>query len=106
MSFLALLWQVNNPDGFNVIWQYFGWANQTLSVFTLWAITVYLTLHKKPYIITLLPAVFMTSVCTSFLVVSKNAFGLPVEAGYATGAVVAVASFVLFFCWKRKAAVK
>ena len=34
-----LLWQVENPDGFNVIWQYFGWSNQTLSVFTLYATT-------------------------------------------------------------------
>ena len=34
-----LVWQMENPDGFNVIWQYFGWANQTLSVFTLWTLT-------------------------------------------------------------------
>lgn len=27
-----LVWQMENPDGFNIIWQYFGWANQTLSV--------------------------------------------------------------------------
>ncbi len=37
-----LVWQMENPDGFNVIWQYFGWANQTLAVFTLWTLTVYL----------------------------------------------------------------
>jgi basic membrane protein A len=35
-------------DGFNVIWNYFGWANQALSVFTLWAITVYLA-HKHSH---------------------------------------------------------
>jgi Carbon starvation protein, predicted membrane protein len=34
-SFALLIWQISNPDGFNTIWQYFGWANQTLSVFTL-----------------------------------------------------------------------
>lgn len=33
---IALLaWQIGNPDGFNTIWQWFGWSNQTLSVFTL-----------------------------------------------------------------------
>ena len=40
-----LVWQMENPDGFNAIWQYFGWANQTFSVFTLWTITVYLVRH-------------------------------------------------------------
>ena len=40
---LLLFWQMNNPNGFNIIWQYFGWANQTLSVFTLWTITVFST---------------------------------------------------------------
>lgn len=102
ISFLCLLWQIDNPDGFNVIWQYFGWANQTLSIFTLWTITVYLTLHHEPYVITLIPAVFMTVVCTSFLVVSKIAFGLPVEVGYAVGGVVALGALTLFFVWKNK----
>lgn len=104
VSFLALEWQINNPDGFNTIWQYFGWANQTLSVFTLWTITVYLTLHHKPYVITLVPAVFMSAVCTSFLVVSKKALGLPTTVGYAVAAGVAVFALVCFFVWKRKLA--
>lgn len=102
ISFLCLLWRIDNPDGFNVIWQYFGWANQTLSIFTLWTITVYLTLHHKPYVITLIPAVFMTVVCTSFLVVSKIAFGLPMEIGYTVGGVVALVALTLFFVWKSK----
>lgn len=46
-AILLLLWQMENPDGFNIIWQYFGWANQTLSVFTLWTITVYLVNRKS-----------------------------------------------------------
>ena len=34
---IALLaWQMENPDGFNTVWQWFGWSNQTLAVFTLW----------------------------------------------------------------------
>ena len=50
-----LVWQLDNPDSFNTIWKYFGWANQTLSVFTLWAITVYLALKHKLFIITMIP---------------------------------------------------
>ena len=47
-SIAMLVWQIENPDGFNIIWQYFGWANQTLSVFTLWTLTVYLVRQHKP----------------------------------------------------------
>ena len=70
---LGFLWfNIADEDGFNVIWGWFGWANQTLAVFTLWALTVYLARKSKPYIITLIPAMFMTAVCVAFLLVSKN----------------------------------
>lgn len=98
-AILLLLWQVENPDGFNVIWQYFGWANQTLSVFTLWTLTVYLTRHNKPFVITIVPAMFMTAVCTSFLLVSDNAFGFPPVVGYISASVVFLLSGLLFFIW-------
>ena len=62
-----LIWQMSDADGFGKIWSWFGWSNQTLSVFMLWAITVYLVQQRKPYVITLVPALFMTVVCTTFL---------------------------------------
>jgi len=99
---LLLWWQVKNPNGFNVIWQYFGWANQTLSVFTLWTLTVYLVRQKKPYIITLVPAMFMSAVCTSFLLVYDNAFNLPPVVGYVTAMLVFVLSGLLFFLWRSR----
>ena len=100
---LAMLWyNIADADGFNVVWSYFGWANQTLAVFTLWAVTVYLTRNGKPFVITLLPAMFMTSVCTSFLLISDNAFGLPAAVGYVVAAVVFVLSAALFALWYRR----
>ena len=101
-SFAMLVWQMENPDGFNTIWQYFGWANQTLSVFALWTITVYLAREKKPYIITLVPAFFMTCVCTTFFMVSKTALGLPYTVGYGVGATALVVAAVWFAVWFRK----
>ena len=62
-----LIWQMANPEGFDVIWSWFGWSNQTLSVFTLWAITVYLYQQKKNYWVSLIPAVFMTVVSVVYL---------------------------------------
>ena len=85
VSIALLVWQIENPDGFNTIWQYFGWSNQALSVFTLWALTVYLVRNNKPFWITLIPALFMTTVCSTFLFVSKQAFGLPETIAYIIG---------------------
>ena len=102
VSIAMLIWQVRNPDGFNTIWQYFGWSNQTLSVFTLWTLTVWLARENKPYWITLIPAIFMTVVCSSFLVVSKNAFGFDVTVGYTVGVISFVVACVWFTLWYRK----
>ena len=97
-----LLWQVENPDGFNVIWQYFGWSNQTLAVFTLWAITVYLLKNGKPYYFMFIPALFMTTVCATFLFVSKQAFGMPETVGYTLGIVVLFVAYGWFRTFESK----
>ena len=98
---LALLWfNIADENGFNIIWNYFGWANQTLAAFTLWTVTVYLVRKRKFYWITLLPAMFMTAVCTAFLLISDNSFGLPTIVGYASAVIVFVLSGVLFAVWR------
>ncbi len=99
-SLAMLLWQVGNPNGFNVVWQYFGWANQTLAVFTLWMLTVYLAREHKPYIITLVPALFMTTVSTTFIFVSPQALGLSSPLGYLLGLTCFVIALVFFVLWK------
>lgn len=101
-AILLLLWQTENPDGFNVVWQYFGWANQTLSVFTLWTITVYLVKREKCYILTLIPALFMTTVCSTYVFVSKQFLGLQNWIGYGLGIVVLAIAFCWFAWWKTK----
>ena len=71
-----LVWQMASPDGFNTLWQYFGWSNQTLATIALWTMTAYFWQRRsKAYWLTLLPALFMTAVITSFLFVSPLAFG-------------------------------
>ncbi|MCR4583380.1 MAG: carbon starvation protein A [Prevotella sp.] len=101
-----LFYNIEDADGFNIIWSYFGWANQTLAVFTLWAITVYLARKHKPFYVTLIPAVFMTVVCSTFIVVSRNGFSLPMNIGYVVAACALVISVVWFALWYRKAVTK
>lgn len=98
-----LLWfNIADANGFNIIWRYFGWSNQTLAVFTLWTATVYLAREHKPYIITLIPALFMTVVCTSFACYSNTMLNLGLTASYCAGAFVLVVTTIWFFCWLKK----
>ena len=89
---------------FNVLWRYFAWCNQTLAVFTLWAITVWLARHGKAYIVTLLPAMFMTAVSVSYLLFARRpeGFGLPWGLATGIGCAVAVGLLILFAAKKKK----
>ena len=100
-----LLWfNISDQDGFNTIWRYFGWANQTLAVFTLWTITVFLSRRRAGlrYLVGLVPAAFMTAVCLTFILVDKVGIGL--DAWYAPwiGIVTFLVSLLLFFAWRRR----
>jgi carbon starvation protein CstA len=104
ISILLLVWQIENPDGFNTIWQYFGWSNQALSVFTLWALTVYLVRERKPVKIvfmTLVPALFMTTVCSTFLFISKQALNLG-KLGYGLGIMCLGVALIWFSIWYER----
>lgn len=61
---------------FDIIWRYFAWSNQTLSIFALWMIVIYLKKRKSNFWIALFPAIFMTYVCTSFMFISDQFFGM------------------------------
>lgn len=94
-----LLYSLKDADGFNMIWRYFAWANQTLSVFTLWTITIYLARQKKNFYVALFPAVFMTAVCGTYICVAPEGLGCSKTLSYIVGGLVALASFVYFFYW-------
>ncbi len=102
VTILVLWYNIADVDGFNKIWNYFGWANQALSIFTLWAITIYLAHKRKPFIITLIPALFMTFVCTTFLLISPIAFGLGNLISYGIGGCVLIVAIIWFARWYRK----
>lgn len=96
-----LIWQMSNPEGFDVIWSWFGWSNQTLSVFTLWAITVYLVQQGKNYIITLIPALFMTIVSVTYLL-SEQVLSLNDLYAACIACVTGVIAYGWFLLWLSK----
>lgn len=100
----VLYFNIADENGFNTIWRYFGWANQTLACFTLWAITAYLTRNRKypSYLVSLLPACFMTGISVSYIATAKMGFNLPI--GWSTW--IAAGTFalcmILFYYWKLR----
>lgn len=95
-----LLWyNIADENGFNVIWRYSGWANQTLATFVLWTAAVWLSRNKKGvcYLIAMLPAAFMTVVVTSYICMEKLGFSLPYGTSIIIGLAVAVLFTVMFY---------
>lgn len=98
LSFLVMMMD------FSVLWRYFAWCNQTLAVFTLWAVTVYLARKKKLYVITLLPAMFMTAVSVSYILYAPRpeGFGLDYAVAVGAGCVTAALLYGLFVNYMRR----
>ncbi len=91
---------------FDVIWRYFAWSNQTLATVVLWTITVYLVNYKKNYWITLIPALFMTMVVSTYLMLAPEGFHLSHGISYITGSIVTIFSLILFILYfKRRPAI-
>jgi carbon starvation protein CstA len=93
-----LLTQIN----FAVIWRYFAWSNQTLATVVLWTITVYLVQSRKNYWITLIPALFMTAVVSTYLLLAPEGFNLPKEIAYWIGGGITLLSLVYFNIYRKK----
>lgn len=104
---------------FNVVWRYFAWTNQTMAVFTLWAATLFLykqewklesgRLEKKRYplgyLITLVPALFMTMVSMSYILIAPEGLSLSVEhrwIGYLIAGLVTLGCLVGFVCGRKR----
>ena len=110
LSALLLWYNIADANGFNTIWRYFGWSNQTLAAFMLWTATVYFVKRengavgprKAYYLLTLLPALFMTAVCVSFILVDKTGFRLPQTWAPWIGLGTFAISAILFYLWKNR----
>ncbi len=81
------------------IWTYFGWSNQCLATIVLWTASVYLWRNKRCYAITLLPAMFMTAVCVTYIMYDKIGLRLSIDLSCFVGTTIALlAGF--FFMWR------
>ena len=80
---------------FSILWRYFAWFNQTLSVFTLWAVTMWLYnsrgerkgLLRYGWLFTAVPACWMTLICSSYIIMAPEGFGVNASTGVIGGVI-------------------
>lgn len=93
-----------NDNGFQIIWRYFSWSNQTLAMISLWVSTAYL-LKKGKYrygsLLTALPATFMSAVSMTYILSAQEGFRLSAAIARPAGICFAVAMFA-FYAVKAK----
>jgi len=99
---------------FDSVWRYFSWSNQALATFALWAGSVFLydrenngrkkrdeQRYRYGYLITLIPAIFMTMVSISYILIAPEgldfaSLGISTLA-YIIAGIVCVCFLILFF---------
>lgn len=89
---------------FNILWRYFAWTNQCLAAITLWGCTVFLARAGRAYVLTLLPAMFMTAVvvCYIFFAPRPEGFGLGMPVAASIAAATVVLATAMFALWLRR----
>lgn len=105
VAFCVLLYSLNDKDGFETIWRYFSWANQTLATFTLWTIAAFLYRERGYWhYIAIIPAMFMTMVTITYILVAPEGFALIEYYDYAlcTSAIIALVLSKLFYAHERR----
>ena len=88
---------------FNIIWRYFSWMNQTLAMMILWTGAVYLhrtNPESKSYLISLIPALFMSVVSCTYILQAKEGFELATSITYPAGIIFAL--ICLTMCIKTR----
>ena len=101
-----IVWAKFNSSGFQTLWRYFAWSNQTLSLFAFLAISVWMFENgKSKWVwIPLIPGCFYTFICSSYLATATIGFHLPWNVGYIIGVVLAVVYVVAIIVYGGKRA--
>jgi carbon starvation protein CstA len=64
-----------STKNFNIVWRYFSFTNQALACIALWVAAAYLAKTGKNYWLSMVPAAFMTVVCTTYFLTANECVG-------------------------------
>ena len=97
---VILVFAKSNPTGFNTLWRYFAWSNQTLSLFAFLGISVWMFENKKAkwVWIPLIPGAWYAFVTVTYITNASIGFRQSWPVAYAVGVIAAVA-YVAVIVW-------
>ena len=103
-----LVFAKTNADGFNILWRYFAWANQTLSLFAFLCITAWMFENGKGKWawIPMIPGCFYTFICVTYIANAHIGFNIPWTPAYIIGVVCAIAYVVGCCVYGKKRAAR
>ena len=96
---------ITNNNGFQIVWRYFSWSNQTLAMISLWVATAYLIQNSGTIVkslMTALPATFMSAVSMTYILMAGEGFGLSSGIAYPVGIAFAAALFCVYVVLANK----
>lgn len=99
----------NLSSEFGRIWKFVGISNQLLATIVLWTAAMYLAINKKFHWIMSLPALFLTCVCITYIMIAPIANGglsLSPNIAYPTGIVVALIIGSIWYVYYLKTKAK
>ena len=85
----VLFWAKADAAGFNILWRYFSWANETIGVFAFAMIAVYMCRNKMPYIMALIPGTFYMYIIACYILNAQIGLNLPWVVSYIGAGVLA-----------------
>lgn len=104
---VILVFAKMNSNGFNVLWRYFAWSNQTLALFAFLAISVWMFMNGKAKYawMPLIPGGWYAFITVTYIANAKIGFNIPWMGAYIIGIVAAAAyvGIVLWYAKKRSA---
>src|SRR5699024_3285383 len=87
---------------YDILWRYFSFANQGTAALALWIGTMYLLVKRKNYLISLIPALFITDMAIVYILYDSNlGFGLSYGVSHVGGIIATIGIAILFF-WKAR----
>lgn len=103
---VILVWAKFDSNGFNVLWRYFAWSNQMISLFALAGIAIWMFINRKKKFVwmPLIPAAFYAFVTSSFILNAKIGFNLPWPAAYGVAAAFTIVYLIVILMGGNKKA--
>lgn len=98
-----LIYAKADTSGFNVLWRYFSWANESTAVFAFSMISIYMMKNKMPYLMALIPGMFYMYIVSCYILNAQIGFNLSWSISYIIAGILTFIYMTLLVWFGKKA---